>query len=358
VIALLLALAFTVLPQHVALRPSAPPPAGRLAFGALVSTPHVTPGARATTFAVPLSAAEIGGIPRRLRARLDLRVPASAGTTTLVDVRFNGALIGARYLTHPGTVETLDVAIPAAFVGSSNELIVEAGSPQATLLPSSAFVWDGLRAGPETIADFLKIAHGRAIVLLDPAFAPAAANIVGVLTAMNPSLTSLDVRAFDGTIPPGYDEALVFARPRELAAHFGLPIHGGDAPFRIENPLDDAVLVDDDASATAATLQVGHANGAPLLALSYVADPRAIDLLAHLTRDDLQVQVGNVALATPAGLTAYDVGPKLRIVYVTDGRLLRTWNVVKLPLAIVLLVAIGGGGVIASRRLAQKPAAA
>jgi hypothetical protein len=357
-IALLLALAFTGLPQHVQLRPPVPAPAGQLAFTALISPPRAAVGARATTFAIPLSAAEIGGIPRRLRARLDLSVPRSAGNATLVQVRFNGALIGARRLTHPGSVDTLEIPVPAAFVGTGNELTLDVGSPQTTMLATSSFVWDGLRDDPATVADFLKIAHGRAIVLLDPSFAPAAAGIVGALTAMNPALASFDVRAFDGTIPPGYDEALVFARPRELAARFGLPIHGGDAPFRIVNPLDDAVLVDEAESASAATLQVGRANGAPLLAISYVDDPRALDRVARLTRDDLAVQVGSVALVTAAGVTAYDLGPKLRIVYFEDGRLQRDWNATKLPLAIVLLFAIIGGGLVASRRLAQKPAAA
>jgi hypothetical protein len=215
-----------------------------------------------------------------------------------------------------------------------------------------------VRDAPETVADFLKIAHGRGVVLLDPAFAPAAAHLVSVLASLNPSIASVDVRRFDGTIPAGYDEALVFARPRELAAHFGLPIHGGDAPFRIVNPLSDAGLVGEAQSESAATLQVGHANGAPLLAVSYVGDPRALDLLARLTASDLQVQVGNVALATPAGITSYEVGPKLRIVYAEDGRLLRAWNAIRFPLALVLLVAIGAGGLVVSRRLARKPVTA
>lgn len=349
------ALAIGALPQHVQIRPAAASLQNRIAVTALADRARIVDTRTTRTFVLRLTAAQLGGIPRDVHARLDFLRPAAAGSPVLVEVTIDGALIAARRLQRAGSVEHLNVAIPAAFVGTDDQLDVRVASTRVTLLPSSELTWSGVRNAAATVADFVKIAHGRLLVAIDPGFRAAAEHVVNVMLGMNTAIASIDVRAFDGTVPQGYDTVLVFADPRTLAARFALPLHGGDASFRIVNPLDDSVIVGDAESGGAATIQVGRVNDVPLMAFSYVADRGAIARIGSLDAGDLAVQVGNVALVTPRGVTAYEVGPKLRVRYDDDNRLANVWQVVRLPVALVLLTLLVAGGISASRRLARKP---
>ncbi len=348
--AVLLALSLTG-PVHA-------PASSPLPFADLRSPVAVTTRAHAVTFAVPLSAAELGGVPQRLRAHLELLRPTTATAPSLVQVRINDTLFAASALTDHGVPEAVDVDVPAAFVGTTNALRITVDAPGTTLLGASTFSWVGVVDAPATIADWVKIAHGRVLALVDPAFRPAAAHVVSVLGAMNSSIARIDVEPFDGTRISdgydGYDEVLVFAPPAALAS-FDVPLRGGAAPFRIVNPISNAVLVGEAQGASAATIQTGRIGTLPLLAFSYVGEPAAIDRLAHLTAADLAVQVGNVSLVAHDGVTAYETGPKLRIYYAADDRLAHGWEAIRFPLALALLTAIVAGGLLASRTLARKP---
>ena len=227
-----------------------------------------------------------------------------------------------------------------------------AGMPAVTasLLDASSFSWSGVSPRATTIESFLTALHGRVIVLVAPPFARAAFHFMSELGAMNAAIARLDAAAFDGSVPDGYDAAIVFAPPDGLAG-FGLPIRTAAPAFDVIDPTDATSVLHAVAATPFALLQIGEVRGTPLLALTYHGDPGAIAGIEAVRAAELATQVGPVSTIDERGVTTFDIGDKLRVRYAGDETIDQLWARVRLGIALALIVAILAGAAFAARRL-------
>jgi hypothetical protein len=357
--------AFAALPVPLGQSPARH--AAGIAFRALRQNLGTATGLGDLAFDVPLAASIVGGTPLGLRVHVVVAhsalPPAVTGT---LQVLVNGMLIGARALGRPAEVQTLDVAVPASAVGPANDVRVLVatevppaacvpGAPgvTATLLDASAFRWSGVSPRAVTIESFLTALHGRVIVLDAPPFARAAFHFMSELGAMNAAIAQLDVARFAGTVPVGYDAAIVFAPPDELDG-LGLPIRTAAPVFEVVNPTDAASVLHAGAATAFALLQLGEVRGTPLLALTYHGDPSGIAGIETVRASQLATQVAPVTVIDARGATAYDIGDKLRVSYAGDATLDRLWVWVRIGVALGLIAAILAGAAYSARRLTGK----
>jgi hypothetical protein len=314
------------------------------------------------TFDIPLVGSIVGGMPNRLRAHVVLAhsalPPGASGTMQML---VNGTLIAARELGRGATTETLDSDVPGYLVGPSNDvrIVVSSTTPDpcrdgiptltAAILGSSSFSWSGVNRFPPTVESFLTMLSGRVVVLVAPELVHAATHFMGELGKLNAGIAELDVLPYDGTVPPGYDYALIFTLPQDLH-YLAVPVHG-EAGFAIVNPVDavDALRVDE--GAKMGTLQVGRIGGTPFLAVSYHGGPAAIGAIDGVRASQLQTQVASVAIVDGNGATSFDVGEKLRVRYADDDLLSLVWSRTRLGIAIALFVLLVLGCWYVSRRL-------
>jgi hypothetical protein len=201
-----------------------------------------------------------------------------------------------------------------------------------------------------TIESFLTALHGRVAVLVTPAFTRAAFRFMNELGALNSAIVELDVARFDGSVPDGYDAAIVFAPPGALH-DLGLPIRPGAASFAVMNPTDGTDVLQADPATTFALLQLGMVRGTPLLAVSYHGDARAIGGVESVRADQLATQITGVSVIDARGATAYDIGDKLRVTYPGDETAEQIWERVRIAVTAGVLLAIAAGAVYCVRRL-------
>jgi hypothetical protein len=354
--------AFAALPEPLGQSPQRRD--GRITFGELRQNLGTATGVGDLAFDVPLAASIVGGVPQGLRAHVAVAhsalAPAVGGTLRVV---VNGVLVGARVLDRGATTQTIDVAVPASVVGPSNDLRVlvatevapaacasATNAVTATLLGTSSFNWSGVEPRAATIESFLTALHGRVIVLVAPGFARAAFHVMTQLGALNAAIDQLDVVPFTGSVPSGYDAALVFGPPAALG-NLGLAIRTGAPAFDVIDPAEGVSVLHAAPATTFALLQLGEVHGTPLLALSYHGGPAAIASIASLKAGQLATQVAPVAVLDDRGATAFDIGDKLRVRYAGDATIDDLWARVRIGVAVVLTTLIVGGAAYASRRL-------
>jgi hypothetical protein len=337
---------------------------GSIAFGDLRQNLGTLTGVGDLAFDVPLAASVVGGVPEHLHAHVAIAHSALApGTSGTLQVLVNGVLAGARELGRAAGTQTIDVAVPAAVVGPSNDVrvlvtsavppaVCAAGPPPltASLLADSTFTWSGVERRAPTIESFLTALHGRVAVLVTPAFTRAAFRFMNELGALNSAIVELDVARFDGSVPDGYDAAIVFAPPGALH-DLGLPIRPGAASFAVMNPTDGTDVLQADPATTFALLQLGMVRGTPLLAVSYHGDARAIGGVESVRADQLATQITGVSVIDARGATAYDIGDKLRVTYPGDETAEQIWERVRIAVTAGVLLAIAAGAVYCVRRL-------
>jgi hypothetical protein len=232
---------------------------------------------------------------------------------------------------------------PGACLGAASAIT-------ASLLDASTFTWWTVARKPPSIESYLTALNGRVVVLVAPQFTRAAFHLMGSIGRLNAAITQLDVQPYAGTVPDGYDFALVFAPPASLD-DLHLPIRASAPAFTLVNPTDADRVLTATPDTTFALLQVGDANGTPVLAVSYHGAPSAIDALETVRAAQLATQVADVSVVNGAGVTTYDVGEKLRPTYPGELTVAERWSRVKLVAAPGLLVLIALGGWYAARRL-------
>jgi hypothetical protein len=336
---------------------------GSIAFGDLRQNLGTARGLGDLAFDVPLAASVVGGVPQRLRVHVDVAhsaLPAAVSGT--LQVLVNGILVGARDLGRDAATQSLDVAVPASAVGPSNDLrvLVATSVPPgacagneaitASLLGSSSFRWGSVERRAPTIESFLTALHGRVVVLVTPAFTREAFHVMTELGKMNASITQLDVVPFAGTVPDGYDAAIVFAPPTQLRG-LGLPIRPRAAAFDVIDPTADTSVLHAGSATTFALLQLGVSRGTPLLAISYHGAPSAMQALEAVDAAQLATQVAVTSVVDARGVTAYDIGEKLRVTYAGDETVEQIWARVRIGVALALVILILAGAMYAARRL-------
>lgn len=337
---------------------------GSVAFGDLNQHLGSATGTGDLAFDVPLKGSITGGIPQHLAVHADVQHSAlPAGATGTVQVYVNGLLTGARDLGRDAGTQTVNVDVPQSRVGPSNSVRIlvatdiPAGACQgaasaitASLLDSSTFTWSGVVRRPPSIESFLTALNGRVAVLVAPEFTRTAFHLMGSIGRLNSAITQLDVKPYDGKVPDGYDFAIVFAPPAQLDG-LQLPVVPSAPGFTMINPTDDVAVFRAEAGDRFALLQIGDANGTPVLALTYHGSPDALASIDDVRAEQLATQIAGVSIITASGVTTYDVGEKLRMRYPGEVTAADVWSRVKLGVALVLLVLIVLGGRYAARRL-------
>lgn len=357
--------AFAALPAPKGQTPSRR--AGSVAFGELGQHLGSASGTGDLAFDVPLKGSVTGGVPQHLAVHAIVDHSAlPAGASGTIQIFVNGILTGARELSSKASLQTVNVDVPRSVVGPSNSVRVvvapdipaalcAAGSTgmTATLQDASTFTWSGIDRMPPSIESYITALNGRVAVLVAPEFTRAAFHIMDAIGRLNSGITQLDVKRYEGTVPDGYDFALVFAPPDGLGS-LHLPIRAAAPAFRLVNPTDNVDVLTADTDTPLALLQLGQANGTPVLAVTYHGSPAAIDALERVRAAQLATQVADVTVVAGDNVTTYDVGEKLRPSYPGDLTAADIWSRAKLWVALVLLVLIVLGGRYAARRLTGK----
>jgi hypothetical protein len=181
----------------------------------------------------------------------------------------------------------------------------------STLLGSSSFSWSAIDRRTPTVGDYFNLASGRVVLLLgSPGDLAYAFSLLDAIGSANTSIREIDVQPYGGTIPSGYDYALVVAAPDKLPAS-GLPFEpragdftlAGDAPggaLRAEFGQPFGLLeVDSQAS--------------PALYASYWKDPAVTAGLARIAPSVLTEQTGDVFLFDAERATYSSTTPGRRV---------------------------------------------
>lgn len=337
---------------------------GRVTFGDLGQRLGSASGTGDLAFDVPLKGSITGGMPQHLAVNAVVQHSAlPPGVSGTIEILVNGILVGARELDSAATTQTVGVAVPASVVGPSNSVRVlvapeiptpacpgAAAGMSASLLDSSTFTWSGIVRKPPSIESFITALNGRVIVLLTPEFARAAFALLGSIGRLNSAISQLDVAAYGGSVPPGYDFAIVFAPP-DAAGDVRAPIRTAAPAFALVNPTDNVDVFAAAPDSSFALLQVGDSGGTPVLDVTYHGGPQALEALERVRAAQLATQVADVTVVSGDDVTTYDVGDKLRPSYPGDLTAAAIWSRAHLWVALVLLVLIVLGGRYASRRL-------
>jgi len=338
---------------------------GSIAFANLRQHLGSSTGTGELAFDVPLAASVVGGVPGGLHVHAVVAHSAlPAGASGTLQVLMNGVLVGARTLDAGAGLQTIDAAVPASVVGPSNDLrvvlapevprttcVAGTNAMTATLLGRSTFSWSGIEPRAPTIEAFLTALHGRVALLVAPPFTPAAFHFLNELGKMNSAIEQLDVERYDGSIPAGYDAAILFAPPQALGGDFGLPIRPRAAAFAVVDPTADVDVLSAGRDSSFALLQVGAVRATPLLAASYHGDPGAIESIATVRAAQLATQVAGVTVLDARGATTYEIGEKLRVTYPGEGTFEALWARFRIVIAGALIVLIVAAACYAARRL-------
>jgi hypothetical protein len=339
-----------------------------VAFGDLHQHLGSATGTGDLAFDVPLAGSVTGGVPQRLAVHAAVTHSAlPAGVSGTLQVLVNGVLTGARDLGRGAETQTIDVAVPPSLVGPSNNVRVlvatdipatacagAASAITASLLDTSSFSWSGVRRRPPSVESFITALNGNVAVLIAPGFTPAAFHVLGEIGKLNAAIVRLDVQPWSGSVPDGYDYALIFAPPDRLAG-LQLPLRPDAPAFTLVNPTDNRDVLSAAADTPVALVQLGQANQTPILAFTYHGDgATALAALERVNAGQLTRQVADVTVVSGNGVTVYDVGEKLRPSYAGDLTPDMIWSRVKLGVALLLLVLMALGMRHASRRLTGK----
>jgi hypothetical protein len=360
--------AFAALPV-----PSGQPPQRRahsVAFADLRQHLGSATGSGDLAFDVPLAGSITGGVPQRLNVHIALAHSAlPPGVNATLQVLVNGVLAGARYVGRSAATETIDLAVPQPVVGASNNvrvLVAPDVSPAAcaagaiaitaSLLDSSSFSWSSVERRPPTVESFITALNGRVVVLVEPSVTRAAFHLLDEVGKMNSAIDRLDVARYDGEVPDGYDYAIVFAPPDALAG-LQLPARAEAPAFRVVNPTDDATVLAVTPATNLVLLQVGRSGATPVLAVSAHGAPGSFRLLEGVDAGQLSTQVASVSVAAGDGVTAYDIGDKLRVRYAGELTAAEIWSRVRLAVSAVCLIAIALGGRYVALRLTGRTSA-
>ena len=181
-------------------------------------------GVGALTFSIPFTLAPFGGNPRGLVFTALLHSsPLFPGDRASLSALLNGVEINRFGLSHKGGAQRFQIPIDTNRLLGFNTLslvlhyvpanVTCAHDPHldATLDPQSAFRWRDSSRGDLTVSEFLGMLSGRVAVLVDPTMRSAAFDVMNLLGSVSGNVRSLDVLAYAGSIPAGYDYVIVVA---------------------------------------------------------------------------------------------------------------------------------------------------
>lgn len=205
-------------------------------------------------------------------------------------------------------IETYDVPIGRDLLRASNDLRIvptffykrdgcKGNYPRMTtsLLGTSSMTWSSVDRRADSIGDFYNLASGRVVVLVgSPAMVPYAFAVLNTLGSVNTSIRELDVEPYDGSIPKGYDYAIVVAAP-DLLSGASLTLTPGAANF---------TLADDSSGAGAYRASYGQpfgvlevdTKGSPILYATYWKDATAASSIALIAPARLAEQADDVLM--------------------------------------------------------------
>ncbi|GAC1387844.1 MAG: hypothetical protein NVSMB31_00820 [Vulcanimicrobiaceae bacterium] len=261
-------------------------------------------------FAVPLALNQIGGLPSNLHLHVALThtalVPEDRAS---VKVMVNNTLEHSYGLRPEGGEEDFDVPINDDVLRSSNDVKIvpsyyskrsacKGGYPRMTtsLLGSSSFSWDALDRGVHSVGDFYNMASGRVAVLVaGESLVPYAFSVLDSLGSVNASVKQLDVQAFNGTIPSGYDYAIVVSAPDQLNS-FSIPLKPGGKDFSLIEKSSGKVVYRAQYSQPFGILQVGAKEAPSTLFATYWKDAAVAAGLRRISPSEIAAQSDDVFL--------------------------------------------------------------
>lgn len=260
-------------------------------------------------FLIPLQFGHIGGMPDDLQLHLALtHTPVLPEERAFVKVMMNGTLVRSFEFRGDGGEEVYDVPIGRELLLASNDLRIvptyfyrhnacKGSYPRmtATLLGTSSFSWSGIGREAETVGDFFNLASGRVVVLLgDPSDLYYAFSLLDAVGASNTSIRDIDVKPYSGTIPSGYDYAIVVAAPSKLPSS-GLPLQPDVQSFSIRDRDSGNVVYTARYAQPFGVLEV-DSKASPVLYASYWKDPSVTAGLDRIAPAELAEQTGDVFL--------------------------------------------------------------
>jgi len=301
---------------------------------------------------ISLSLGQLGGTPSNLQLHVDVtHTPLAARDRGQLRVYVNGSLADAFDLSNRGGEEHFDASIEPRLIESVNNIRIvptyvsdrpcRGAYPMmiASVLNSSALSWDGLTKEAPTIGDFFGSASGRVVVLLaDPSLSDDLFTLLDKLGADNTAITSIDFAKYGGSIPIGYDYAIVLA-PLDQVAGLDVPFKPDRNGFRIVDPADNRLLYSARYTDPFGVLQTTH-SGTPALVVTYWKDAHVLRLFKRISPAWLADVHGNVLLFNSTQIE-YTAGTVLRKTARPSSpyQVLFAWLFAVLAAVIVLLIA-------------------
>ncbi len=261
-------------------------------------------------FDIPLTYGAFGGVPEHLRLHVDLtHTPIRQADRAFVQVLVNNTLIGSYDMTGKNSIERFDVPLDVDAVSSSNVVRVvptffyerdgcKGNYPSftATLNNDTNFQWDGIASRPLSVGEFVRAVSGNVIVLLDdPARRADAFALVSALGTVNAEIRSIEVAPFTGSVPSGYDYAIVIGAGDRVAS-LGAPLQVTGQNFTIYARDGKTVRYQANYSSPFGVLETTRANGTPTLLATYWKDPAVLGGISNVQPDDLAAQTDDVMI--------------------------------------------------------------
>lgn len=257
----------------------------RISLGDLGISDETLPGGN-PTFSMPFSVGQVGGLPIGLRLNATIAHTALSGDARAnVEVTINGALVDSVPLVTARGQQNVEVAIPSDLVSGANDVRLTVNYDPArncnvaeptfttTVFATTNFHWDGITTYTPSVGDFIRGAAGRVVVLVEnDQLVPYAFSLLKTIGAGNTNIAAIDVRPFTGTVPEGYDAAIVVAPLARLGAWPLLLSGNGDRFGLAKNaPVLDARFED-----PFGVLETARIGTTPTLVASYYRDLAAI----------------------------------------------------------------------------------
>lgn len=286
---------------------SASPEVLRKSFDDLGIGTQTQSGVGDLPFLIPLGLNQLGGTPSNLQLHVSLtHTPLLPEDRGLIKILMNNTLVRSFEFRSDGGQEDFDVPLGDDVLRASNDLRIvpsffskrgacKGSTPQMTvsLLSSSSLAWDGVSRAPQSVGDFYNMASGRVVALVsDPSLVPYAFSVLDSLGTINSSIKQLDVKPFDGTIPDGYDYAVVVSRPSDLSK-LNVPLDPNGTAFSIRsNAGSGDSIYKAQYSQPFGVLEV--AKDAPALVATFWKDSAAMRGLERIAPAELAAQTDDV----------------------------------------------------------------
>ena len=176
----------------------------------------------------------------------------------------------------------------------------------ATLADDTNFQWDGISNRPLSVGEFVRAVSGRVVVLVDdPARDADAFALVSAIGSVNSAVRSVDVQTFTGSVPSGYDYAIVLGSGDRVAG-LGAPLQVDGAKFTIYESDGKSVRYQANYNTPFGVLETTRSNGTPTLIATYWKRPAVLGGIVNLDPGDLAAQTDDVLIFNASAATYSD----------------------------------------------------